>query len=304
MPAEHYWLDLPDRVLTRIRMEAEAGARVGTAAAAADEPWWRRLWSPAGRWAAATAAVAVVGFGLYAAAGERGNPVLTASNPVSPNLNPVDPASLTTGPGEPAVEEYRQSVQRYFTTLSPAGGTLGTTMDVVPRYSSSPNASSGPSPIERVSLGGPEPRSNRWIDDVRLPGAAPIDPEFYLRSALEFERSGRSDLAQTGYRIAIAKTGLQDDIGKAASAGLTRCAIRKQVVSAGPRGPEKLASYLADCERLYAEHVAGNHAGCQQAWNYLVSIVDLVPDHGAGRISADTLRRAAAQRDELRRCIQ
>ena len=91
MPSSLYWEDLPDRVLARIAMGEHAGDADPTlvggeespAPAGATRSWWRHLWSPAVRWSAATAVVAVAGLAVMNSGDKAGTSVAELASPVS-----------------------------------------------------------------------------------------------------------------------------------------------------------------------------------------------------------------------------
>jgi anti-sigma factor RsiW len=304
MPSALYWEDLPDRVLARIasegRTDALLEARGGRTEPASRPRWWERLASPAGRWATATAAVAVVGLGAYWIT--QGGPGAADSiakdsgtiGAASPEAIPVSPLTAAGNPEE----AYRAETQRVFRTLG-TGGRLGETMDVLPGAAaiSSP---AGQSPIQRVSLGAMDQSQTRVASPVVRPGAGPTDAEWFFMSAIKHEKMGNCDLAQKGYRLVQANTIPQDPLNVAAGAGLTRCAWRKKIHAAGAESTKTLNSLAGQAEKMYAAHAAGHHQDCARAWQLMVSYLDLARSH----VPPETVLALQARIDDIGRCVE
>jgi len=315
LPGDLYWEDLPDRVLARIASGSHAGLEAGGVdPALAPEPaanpvpasersWWRALWSPAVRWSAATAMVAVAGIAVINTLGGdsavSGTDLASTEPGSTAGSVPVPdaaPAGAVTASMEPA--EYAERVAH---TLS-HDGNLGTQLDGTAGRASGGYV--GYSPIQTVSLGLMDNREMQ--QPVDFEPAAPVErqrqpnPSWYFFTALRAEQRGSCDLAQAGYLLAHTQTQPQDPIHIAAEAGLTRCAWRAAMVQAGSRSADTLAQLRDRADALFDEHAAGRHQDCVKAWELLVSYLDLAK----GTMTQEQMQEGRARLRSLAKCVE
>lgn len=290
LPSDLYWQDLPERVLARIAREEQTVAV--PPASGAEPSWWRRLLSPGPTWAwlGATAAVAVIGGGLYLR-DDGARDTAAVVDPAAPGTvsSPTEdlpegvPPLFTASMGE---EEYRS---RIATTLG-MNGDYGAPLDVVPVVRSGLG-----SPVTQVGLASPVPAGALREQD--LLGSPELS--YYFNSARQAEEVGRSDLAQQGYQILYAKSEPGHLARLAAETGLVRCAWRSQLAKAEAESSRTLDAMFAEGDSLFRRHLAGDHTDCRKGWETLVAFVDLAGDCASAPVIQEAKRRIV----EMEPCI-
>ena len=287
MPGDAYWQDLPDRIIERVNGESLARPVIE-----APKPTiWERLFSPqaAWKWAAATAVVAIAGFGI------------NSQSPTGPQADNLQANSLTVNDQatneDLLAEAHNQNdayVQRVAKTF---GGPMGVSLD----QTSSGVVRREPGPgslIQQASgFGHLEVPASQEPQQLQSQNGCTVEESF--KAARYCEETGSPRLAMEGYRLVAASTDQRADLNLAARLGLVRSEWTARLQETDDLD-DTFQKLMMETDAAYNMHASGVHSACEDAWAVHYTLVSL----SASYLDAAKHAEYQDQMTDVARCVK